>query len=256
MRIFIYSLLVLGAVGVSQVSAVHAQSLRDHIMQGLNDPNKPAPPTETESARDRMQGNTTQSQQGQQQGKPTRAQRYNDARQRMLDQEFTADQRRRMMQKMIRRDLVLATGDEPFFEPVKYKKIPPAGSLSERINHLVHGISIDVPPQYDPYGHEVRRYMASIGGPDVFSSREALQAEIANIKKAEIVMDYWIKQFRKEVKAIEAEIEERDAPSSTRTSLNTIAAWQTHFTPKRLHGPKITASYWRVYLRLMKTIMS
>ena len=107
---------------------------------------------------------------------------------------------------------------EPVFKQVKYLKQDPPRSLSERIERLIHAIYVDVPPEYDHYGYEIRRYMASISGPKVLNSSANIEGQIKNIKNAQIVLRYWRDTHNKEIKAIEAKIEEVDASSSTRSS--------------------------------------
>ena len=107
---------------------------------------------------------------------------------------------------------------EPVFEKVTYLKIEPPGTLNERIDRLIHGIYVDVPPEYDHYGYEIRRYMSAIGNVDAINSNQNLQGQIKNIKSAEIILKYWAESLRKEFAEIEAEIETSNASSSTRSS--------------------------------------
>ncbi len=107
---------------------------------------------------------------------------------------------------------------EPSFDKVTFLKLDPPKSMSERIERLIHGIYIDIPPEYDHYGYEVRRYMAAVAGPEILGSKANLQGQIKNIKTAEIILKYWRESSQKEIAAIEAEIEENGASSSTRSS--------------------------------------
>ena len=107
---------------------------------------------------------------------------------------------------------------EPVFEKVAFLKLDPPRSLRERIESLIHGVYVDIPPEYDHFGYEVRRYMASVAGPKILASQTNLKGQIKNIKTAEIVLKYWQEKHQKEVNAIGTEIEERDESSSIRTS--------------------------------------
>ena len=107
---------------------------------------------------------------------------------------------------------------EPVFDKVAYLKIAPPGTLNERIDRLIHGIYIDVPPEYDHYGYEIRRYMSAVGNVDAINSAQNLKGQIKNIKSAEIVLKYWAEELRKEFAEIEEQIEATNASSSTRTS--------------------------------------
>ncbi|MCB9982424.1 MAG: hypothetical protein H6861_01945 [Rhodospirillales bacterium] len=108
--------------------------------------------------------------------------------------------------------------EEPYFEEVTFLKQAPPGTLSERVDRLTHGIYIYIQPEYDPYGHEIRRYMAHIGGQDVLNSSENIHGQLMNIKRAEIILKFWREAVNAEIKAIEKEIEDTNASSSVRTS--------------------------------------
>lgn len=106
---------------------------------------------------------------------------------------------------------------EPVFEKVTYLKIDPPGNLTERIDRLLHGIRVDIPPEYDHYGYEIRRYMAGVAGPQILGSPENIEAQIKNIANAKIVARYWREAMMAEIDEIEKQINAEDASSSTRT---------------------------------------
>lgn len=108
---------------------------------------------------------------------------------------------------------------EPGFEKVTYLKQEPCTMLRERIERLIHGIYVDIPPEYDHYGYEIRRYMAHIGGQDVLNSSHNIRAQLKNIKNAQIILKYWREAVNKEAEAIEAEIGKTTGDSSIRSSL-------------------------------------
>lgn len=108
--------------------------------------------------------------------------------------------------------------DEPVFEKITFLKLEPPRTLSERVDALIQGMYVDIPPEYDHYGYEVRRYMAAVAGPEILGSPEKLKEQIKNTKRAEIVLKYWRQDVQEEISAIEAEIEQSNAPSSIRSS--------------------------------------
>lgn len=112
--------------------------------------------------------------------------------------------------------LAYAPPKEPVFEKIVYLKIDSPGSLGERVERLLHGIRVDIPPAYDHFGHEIRRYMAGVGGPQILGSHENLKAQIRNVNNAKIVARYWREAMMAEVAEIEKQIEAEDASSSTR----------------------------------------
>lgn len=108
----------------------------------------------------------------------------------------------------------------PGLAKVTFLQLEPPRTLDERIDRLVQGIAVDIPPQYDHYGYELRRYMADILNPAIFVSQKRLAQEVRNVKNAAIVLRFWKKALRAEMEAIEAEIERVNAPSSTRSGFN------------------------------------
>lgn len=109
---------------------------------------------------------------------------------------------------------------DPQIPKVKFLKLEPPGSLQDRIDRLIHGIKIDVPPEYDHYGYEIRRYMAHAGNEEIYKDRKRLEQELTNIQNAKVVFSYWMVEIRKEVQGIEAEIEANNGSSGTRTAFN------------------------------------
>ena len=107
---------------------------------------------------------------------------------------------------------------EPYFEQIKFLKQAPADSLTQRIDRLIHGTKIDIPPEYDHYGHEIRRYMSDLLTPADLNDPEKLAQKIANVKKARIILEYWRKSISEEQKAIEEIIQNKNVSPSTITS--------------------------------------
>lgn len=107
--------------------------------------------------------------------------------------------------------------NEPYFRKVKFSKLEPAMSLEERVDRLLYGIYTDVPPEYDHYGYELRRYMAAIGSVDVYLSEKSVDGQLQNIKNANIIIDYWEKAINKEIDDIEEKIEQRNDSVALRT---------------------------------------
>tara|TARA_X000001036_G_scaffold356242_1_gene338255 strand:- start:4647 stop:5450 length:804 start_codon:yes stop_codon:yes gene_type:complete len=107
--------------------------------------------------------------------------------------------------------------EEPFFKKQKFLKLEPAMSLSERIDRLLYGIFTDIPPEYDHYGYEIRRYMAAIGSLEAYRNEESVAREIKNIKTAQIILDYWEKSLKKEIDEIDAILKENRDTTSLRT---------------------------------------
>jgi len=112
--------------------------------------------------------------------------------------------------------LMYAPPVEPNFPPVKFLKIAPPKNLQDRIDRLVEGIITDIPPEYDYYGYEIRRYMAHAGAPEIYAEEKRLSDEALNVKKAHIVYNYWQEYLSDEMKAIGDEIEKTKPSSNIR----------------------------------------
>ncbi len=93
--------------------------------------------------------------------------------------------------------------NEPNITEIKFLKFPPLNSLGERVDRLILGIEKDIPPEYDHYGYEIRRYMARVGNIKIFSDKDFLEQQIKNVKKARIIGDYWKRKIDKEMMEIE-----------------------------------------------------
>lgn len=107
---------------------------------------------------------------------------------------------------------------EPRISPVKFLKQDPPASLQERVDRLLHGIKVDISPEYDLYGYELRRYMAHISGPLIFNNETKIRDELSNIKKAGIILEYWRQDVLRENAEISKLIQEQSAPTNIRTS--------------------------------------
>lgn len=111
------------------------------------------------------------------------------------------------------------SGTEPSFPEIKFYKYPEPSTLSARIETIVHGLTISLPPEYDLYGYELRRYMSTIAGSEAMNSKKRLAAEIANTKRAKIILEHWGKEITAYIDKLGAEIEADDSiDSATRTS--------------------------------------
>lgn len=107
---------------------------------------------------------------------------------------------------------------EPHLPPVKFLKQDQPVNMRERVDRLLHGIKVDISPEYDHYGYELRRYMAHVSNPQVFNNPEKIKDELSNIKKAEIILQYWREDLMRESGEIARLIEEKDAPTNIRTT--------------------------------------
>lgn len=109
--------------------------------------------------------------------------------------------------------------NEPNLVPIKFLQDKPPKGITERIQRLTLGISTDTPPEYDVFGYEIRRYMASIGNAKIYYDDAFLIEQLKNVKKARIIASFWQKHIQKEIDEIEEIIEDKDSSSSVRTAI-------------------------------------
>ncbi len=107
---------------------------------------------------------------------------------------------------------------EPEYPPITFYKQKPPTNLRERIDRLLYGMKVDVPPEYDHYGYEIRRYMAHVAGPEVIGDSERMAEELRNISNAQTILDYWRRSIALESRAIGEEIDRVNASSTIRSS--------------------------------------
>lgn len=108
--------------------------------------------------------------------------------------------------------------EEPNILEVTYLNLPAITTFEMRVDRLIQGITVDVPPEYDHYGYEIRRYMARVGNPEIFENEERLRKELANTKRARIVFNYWQKSIDKEISELEEHARNNSISSVARSS--------------------------------------
>lgn len=121
---------------------------------------------------------------------------------------------------------------EPHFKQVKFLKQPSPKTLSERVDRLIHGLYIDIPPEFDHFGYEIRRHMKSILTPHDLHNTLVLPEKIRNAKTARVILNYWKKQLNTEIKEIEEEIENSNTTVGLRTTFRYNKRIVTSFIPE------------------------
>ncbi|MBK6896973.1 MAG: hypothetical protein IPH06_10325 [Alphaproteobacteria bacterium] len=109
--------------------------------------------------------------------------------------------------------------NEPNIIAIRFQQDKPPKGVVERIQRLTLGITTDMPPEYDVYGYEIRRYMAQVGNAKIYQDDEFLIEQIKNAKKARIIASFWQKHIEREIEDIEKFIEANDSSSSIRTAI-------------------------------------
>lgn len=62
--------------------------------------------------------------------------------------------------------------NEPNIIAIRFQQDKPPKGVVERIQRLTLGITTDMPPEYDVYGYEIRRYMAQVGNAKIYQDDE------------------------------------------------------------------------------------
>ena len=120
---------------------------------------------------------------------------------------------------------------EPHFKEVTFLSQPEPKTLSERVDRMVHGIKTDIPPEYDHYGYEIRRYMKSIMTPQDLNNTLQLPKKIQSAKTARIILDYWKKALSEERNAIQVELDKGNVSSSLITTFRYNSGVINEFIP-------------------------
>lgn len=108
---------------------------------------------------------------------------------------------------------------EPVVPKVQFYEYDSPQHIQGRIESLVHGIKITLPPEYDHYGYEIRRFMRSVGRMEIYNNRYAIEDELVNIEKAWVVFRYWREALIAEMEALDAAIK---ADATTSSKIKTI----------------------------------
>lgn len=92
---------------------------------------------------------------------------------------------------------------EPNIAPVSFRKLDEHTGVNHRLQKIFNGIKNKVPPEYDHFGYEIRRYMSRVGNVEIFDDDDTfLREQIKNVKKAAVIADYWKKDLQKELDEI------------------------------------------------------
>jgi len=102
------------------------------------------------------------------------------------------------------------SGTEPSFPQIQFYEYPEPSILTAQIETLLHGITVSLPPKYDMYGYELRRYMSEVAGVEVMVSQKRLAEEVANTKRAKIILEHWGKNIMANIDALGTIIEADD----------------------------------------------
>lgn len=113
--------------------------------------------------------------------------------------------------------------EELILPEVKYYGFDRPSHLQGLAESLVHGITINLPPEYDHYGYELRRHMKSVGNYSIYTNQQALDLQRRNIEKSHIIFKYWRQKINADLLEVKNRIDKENGDSKARTTykLNT-----------------------------------
>lgn len=98
------------------------------------------------------------------------------------------------------------TTGEPDLPEVQFFALEPPKTMAQKVQSILYGITIDVPPQYDHYGYDIRRYMLSVGSAKVYEDPDLIKEELEKIAYAQKVLAAWSEKNAQETQVLAAEI--------------------------------------------------
>ena len=91
--------------------------------------------------------------------------------------------------------------------------------LQGRINAMLHGVTILLPPEYDHYGYEIRRYMNNIANHGIYDDPATWQAQKKNIVRARIVFKYWRDDLEAHIRTLRRDVQDNKGTSKMYSTL-------------------------------------
>lgn len=107
---------------------------------------------------------------------------------------------------------------EPILPKTKFIQFDHPAHIQGQAESLMHGITIGLPPEYDHYGYELRRYMKSVGNFDIYKNSLRLAQERKNLEKARIISRYWRQKMNTDTGTLSKRIIAENADSKARTT--------------------------------------
>lgn len=108
----------------------------------------------------------------------------------------------------------------PILAKARFVKLPEVQDIQNRVKRVVEGVTEVIPPKYDHYGYEIRRYMQSVGDARIYEDEEFLKEQIVNVRRAKVIADFWKQHLENELQSLKAELDqEPEKYLSTKTML-------------------------------------
>ncbi len=123
-------------------------------------------------------------------------------------------------------DLIVATNastnqtQEPSFPEIQFFALDPPKTMQQRVQSVLYGITIDLPPQYDHYGYDIRRYMTSVGSAEVLDNHERIAEELQKVEHAQKILEAWKQKNVELVAQVQQEVEQEDVDPVLKQDFN------------------------------------
>jgi hypothetical protein len=147
----------------------------------------------------------------------------------VLGQDIVNFEKRAGMESLRKKAELYLGPTEPDFPKVKFVTFDAPYHLQGRAESLVHGITIGLPPEYDHYGYEIRRYMQSVGNFQIYTDPAYLQEQLKRVYKAQVVYKYWKEKMINDIAQLEEDVQRENASSKTRSTLKLNASMVSSF---------------------------
>lgn len=99
----------------------------------------------------------------------------------------------------------------PVIPKIIFRKPPLAKDPYSQVKSLTEGVTTVIPPQYDHYGYEIRRYMQNVGDTKIYEDEEFLKEQILNVRKAMVIAEFWERNLSEELESLKGKVEEVSA---------------------------------------------
>lgn len=108
----------------------------------------------------------------------------------------------------------------PIITKTTFVKLPEVIGIDDRVKRLMEGITEIIPPKYDHYGYEIRRYMQNAGDIRIYSNDEFLREQIVNVRRAGVIADFWKRELENEIAYLQEQLDAKPEENlSTKATL-------------------------------------
>ena len=107
----------------------------------------------------------------------------------------------------------------PTFEAVDYNSPEESKIIESQIDSLLFGLNSYIAPEFDVYGHEIRRYMVRTIEPSQMNNPAEVLAQYRNVRRAGIIAEQWQQDMSAKLEKISVDIEASGSMARMRSKL-------------------------------------